>query len=105
MQVNQLYIIGGDGTHRGALRIASECMQRVRERERESEGGEGRAREEGGEGEKAFILFYFVFFSRRSQDRMVFTVACIKHLRWIRVVAANPSRGSSFNASWWRCRL
>ncbi|CAN0166294.1 unnamed protein product, partial [Ectocarpus fasciculatus] len=26
--VNQLYIIGGDGTHRGALRIASECMQR-----------------------------------------------------------------------------
>lgn len=28
-QVNQLYIIGGDGTHRGALRIAKECMQRV----------------------------------------------------------------------------
>eukprot|EP00903_Cladosiphon_okamuranus_P007572 g7346.t1 len=27
-QVNQLYIIGGDGTHRGALRIATECMQR-----------------------------------------------------------------------------
>ncbi|CAN0147665.1 unnamed protein product [Ectocarpus sp. 6 AP-2014] len=27
-KVNQLYIIGGDGTHRGALRIASECMQR-----------------------------------------------------------------------------
>lgn len=29
-QVNQLYIIGGDGTHRGALTIAKECMQRVR---------------------------------------------------------------------------
>lgn len=27
-KVNQLYIIGGDGTHRGALRIASECMQK-----------------------------------------------------------------------------
>ena len=29
IQVNQLYIIGGDGTHRGALRIASECMHKV----------------------------------------------------------------------------
>ncbi|CBJ33175.1 pyrophosphate-dependent phosphofructose kinase [Ectocarpus siliculosus] len=27
-QINQLYIIGGDGTHRGAVRIATECMAR-----------------------------------------------------------------------------
>ncbi|CAM9190623.1 unnamed protein product [Pylaiella littoralis] len=27
-EINQLYIIGGDGTHRGALRIATECMAR-----------------------------------------------------------------------------
>ncbi|CAM9610331.1 unnamed protein product, partial [Hapterophycus canaliculatus] len=27
-KINQLYIIGGDGTHRGAVRIATECMAR-----------------------------------------------------------------------------
>ncbi|CAN0393389.1 unnamed protein product, partial [Discosporangium mesarthrocarpum] len=27
-QVNQLFIIGGDGTHRGAHRIAVECMSK-----------------------------------------------------------------------------
>lgn len=27
-QINQLYVIGGDGTHRGAHRIAVECVQR-----------------------------------------------------------------------------
>eukprot|EP00752_Nemacystus_decipiens_P004747 g4324.t2 len=27
-EINQVYIIGGDGTHRGAVRIATECMAR-----------------------------------------------------------------------------
>jgi 6-phosphofructokinase 1 len=28
--VNQLYVIGGDGTHRGAFKIHEGCMERVR---------------------------------------------------------------------------
>ena len=29
-KISQLYVIGGDGTHRGAFRIHEECMKRVR---------------------------------------------------------------------------
>jgi 6-phosphofructokinase 1 len=28
-KINQLYVIGGDGTHRGAFRIHEGCMERV----------------------------------------------------------------------------
>lgn len=28
-EISQLYVIGGDGTHRGAFRIHLECMKRV----------------------------------------------------------------------------
>ena len=28
-KISQLYVIGGDGTHRGAFRIHEECMARV----------------------------------------------------------------------------
>ena len=27
--IDQLYVIGGDGTHRGAFRIHEECMKKV----------------------------------------------------------------------------
>ncbi len=28
-KINQLYVIGGDGTHRGAFKIHETCMERV----------------------------------------------------------------------------
>ncbi len=37
--VNQLYVIGGDGTHRGAFKIHEGCMERVSR----GRGGDGRA--------------------------------------------------------------